>query len=92
MNGLVLGLCRDAGFAPRIRQEVGETSTLVTFVAAGLGVAIVPEPVSALGVAGATYRPLTGGVKVELWAATREGDESPVLARALELLVALTHQ
>lgn len=92
MNGLVLGLCRDAGFAPRIRQEVGETSTLVTFVAAGLGVAIVPEPVSALGVAGATYRPLTGGVKVELSAATREGDESPVLARALELLVALTHQ
>ena len=90
MSGLVLTLCREAGFEPRVRQEVGETSTLVTFVAAGLGVALVPEPVSALGVAGATYRPLVGGGHVELSAATRAGDETPVLARALAILAALT--
>jgi DNA-binding transcriptional LysR family regulator len=86
MSGLVLELCREAGFEPRIRQEVGETSTLVTFVAAGLGVAIVPEPVSALGVAGATYCPLSGRGRAELCAATREDDAAPVLARALEIL------
>ncbi|HEY3016167.1 MAG TPA: LysR family transcriptional regulator [Nocardioides sp.] len=90
MSGLVLTLCREAGFEPRVRQEVGETSTLVTFVAAGLGVALVPEPVAALGVAGATYRPLVGGGYVELSAATRAGDDSPVLARALAILATLT--
>jgi len=90
MSGLVLSLCREAGFEPRVRQEVGETSTLVTFVAAGLGVALVPEPVAALGVAGATYRPLVGGGQVELSAATRAGDDAPVLARALAILAALT--
>lgn len=89
MSGLVLGLCRNAGFEPRVRQEVGETSTLVTFVASGLGVALVPEPVSALGVAGATYRPLIGGGHIELSAATRADDDSPLLARALEILAAL---
>jgi len=91
MSGLVLALCREAGFEPRVRQEVGETSTLVTFVAAGLGVALVPEPVAALGVAGATYRPLVGGAYVELSAATRAGDAAPVVARALAILGALTN-
>ncbi|MCX2946943.1 LysR substrate-binding domain-containing protein [Lentzea sp. NEAU-D7] len=87
MHGIVTDLCRAAGFEPRIRHEVAETSTLVTFVAAGLGVAVVPRPVAELGVAGATYRPLTGNQGVDLVAAVRADDDSPVVARALGLLV-----
>lgn len=89
MHELVLSLCRQAGFVPRIRHEVAETSTLVTFVASGLGVAVVPEPVASLGVPGATYRPLAGRERVDLEVATREDDEAPHLARALEVLAAL---
>ncbi|MFJ9379551.1 LysR substrate-binding domain-containing protein [Streptomyces sp. NPDC101455] len=44
---VVLGLLRDAGVEPDIRHEVGETSMLITLVAGGLGVANVPEPVTA---------------------------------------------
>ncbi len=36
-------LCLRAGFAPRVVQETGEMSTALALVAAGLGVAIVPE-------------------------------------------------
>lgn len=87
MHGLVTSLCREAGFVPRIRHEVAETSTLVTFVAAGLGVAVVPEPVSALGVPGAVYRPLAQATaRVDLAVATRVGDESAALSRALVVL------
>jgi DNA-binding transcriptional LysR family regulator len=90
MHDLVTGLCRDAGFAPRVRHEVAETSTLVTFVAAGLGVAIVPEPVASLGVPGATYRPLLPcRLGVDLVAATRTEDDAPHLARALDVLATL---
>jgi DNA-binding transcriptional LysR family regulator len=90
MHGLVVDLCRSAGFDPRVRHEVAETSTLVTFVAAGLGVAIVPEPVAELGVTGATYRPLTArGAKVDLAVATRAGDDRATLRRTLAVL---THQ
>lgn len=90
MHELVVSLCRDAGFRPRIRHEVAETSTLVTFVAAGLGVAIVPEPVSTLGVVGVTYRPLSpADARVQLAVALRAGDESPHLTRALEVLKSL---
>jgi DNA-binding transcriptional LysR family regulator len=88
MHGLVIDLCRSAGFDPRVRHEVAETSTLVTFVAAGLGVAIVPEPVAELGVTGATYRPLTArGAKVDLAVATRAGDDRATLRRTLAVLM-----
>lgn len=86
MYDAVVGLCRDAGFEPVIRHEVAETSTLVTFVAAALGVAIVPEPVSELVVAGTIYRPLSSRARMELVAATRADDESALLARTLRVL------
>jgi len=87
MHDLVVRLAREAGFTPRIRHEVAETSTLVTFVAAGLGVAVAPEPVAALGISGATYRPLVpASLGVDLLVGTRAGDDSPQLARALDTL------
>lgn len=48
------GLCRKAGFTPRIVQEVSEMQTAVALVAAGVGVAILP-----LGVAAKYSRSLT---------------------------------
>jgi len=87
MYDAVVALCRGAGFDPRVRHEVAETSTLVTFVAAGLGVALVPEPVAALGVAGATYRPLAArDARIDLAAATRADDDGAALARTLAVL------
>lgn len=86
MYDAVVGLCRDAGFEPVIRHEVAETSTLVTFVAAGLGIAVVPEPVAQLVVAGATYRPLASRARMDLMVATRADDESTLLARTLHVL------
>lgn len=86
MYDAVLGLCRDAGFEPQVRHEVAETSTLVTFVAAAIGVAIVPEPVSKLVVSGAIYRPLATRARIELVVATRAGDDSALLARTMRVL------
>jgi Transcriptional regulator len=37
-----LKACREAGFTPQTVLEGGETETLVRFVAAGLGIALVP--------------------------------------------------
>ncbi len=91
MHEVVLRLCREAGFVPRVRHEVAETSTLVTFVAAGLGCAVVPEPVSALGIPGVAYRPLVpASARVGLAAATRSDDDAPHLARALAVLADLS--
>lgn len=58
MNMVMTAACADAGFTPRIRQEVMETSTLLTMVAAGFGVAIVPSPTADIKIAGIAYVPL----------------------------------
>jgi len=40
------GLCRKAGFTPRITQEVAEMETALALVSAGVGVTILPEGVA----------------------------------------------
>ncbi len=40
------GICRAAGFTPNVVQETGEMDTAIALVAAGLGVAILPEGVT----------------------------------------------
>jgi DNA-binding transcriptional LysR family regulator len=78
----VLDACQRVGFTPAKRHEVGETSTLVSFVAAGLGVALVPASVRHLQITGARYLPLAGNTReVELALATRAREESPQVAR-----------
>jgi DNA-binding transcriptional LysR family regulator len=79
--------CAEHGFLPKVVLEVSETSTLVSFVAAGLGVSLVPASVSQMTVAGAVYRELSGSPpEVELAIAWRREDDDVVLARALEIV------
>lgn len=84
---LLATLCADAGFTPRVRHEVEETSTLVTLVAAGLGAAIVPAPTSALDIAGVVYRPLQPkSLGVELVAAWPASPHDQLVRRVIEAL------
>ena len=50
--------CIEAGFLPRISQQVVEAYSLTSLVAAGLGVALVPGCVQTLSRPGVIYRPL----------------------------------
>lgn len=87
MYEVVLGLLHEAGIEPRIRHEVGETSTLITLVAGGLGLAVVPEPVTALALDGVTYRPLVRpSATIELAVAHRADRSEPHLARTIEVI------
>ncbi|OBJ10556.1 LysR substrate-binding domain-containing protein [Mycobacterium sp. 1465703.0] len=87
MNTVLTSLCADAGFVPRVRHEVEETSTLVTLVAAGLGVAVVPDPTASLGLAGVCYRPLVPAqLGIELVAAHAAQANSPLIKRVLAIL------
>ncbi|MCG7207426.1 LysR family transcriptional regulator [Streptomyces arenae] len=87
MHDVVSGVLRGAGVEPHVRHEVGETSTLITLVAGGLGVAVVPEPVTVLALDGVVYRPLVRPAAViELAVAYRAGRGEPHLARAVEVI------
>jgi DNA-binding transcriptional LysR family regulator len=86
MHEEVLRACASAGFEPTVVTEVGETATLVVFVAAGLGVALVPAPVRSLGLDGVAYVSLSDPPSVNLALATRADDHSPAVRRVAELV------
>jgi DNA-binding transcriptional LysR family regulator len=87
LHDAVEDACAAHGFKPIAAHEVAETATLVSFVAAGLGVSLVPASVRHMTVRGAIYRPLADDTtRVELAAAWRSDDDRPVLARALDVI------
>lgn len=90
MYDTVMQACRGAGFLPPEVVEVRETATLVAFVAAGMGVALVPEPVRSLAVEGVAYRSLADvDQQTELVVATRS-DELPATVRHVVDVVSAT--
>lgn len=84
--------CFGAGFLPRRAHEVTETSVMLTLVAAGLGVALLPESVHALRIEGVRYVPVAASdvaaVYVDLALAWRVDDDDPALAALLDALAA----
>jgi DNA-binding transcriptional LysR family regulator len=82
----VAAACRNAGFIPKVRQEVAETSSLIALVAAGLGVAVAPASVRHLRIAGVTHRPLRGtNTTVSLALAYRGGDVPAIVRGYLDV-------
>lgn len=80
--------CRAAGFVPRHTHEADQTSIVLALVAAGLGVALLPESVLAVVLAGVRYLELRDPppVTADVALAWRRDDPSPALGRALAVL------
>ena len=88
VDGAVTRACLTAGFLPRRVQQAAQTSILLTLVAAGLGVAVLPESALALRVDGVRLVPVADDVCIDLALAWRREDPSPALARLLRALEA----
>jgi DNA-binding transcriptional LysR family regulator len=84
----VLDACRAAGFAPSFALEADEYPTTAGFVAAGLGVALVPGLAGGLAGDRAVIRPVRGMQPVRhVYAAVRAARSGePVVRGALEAL------
>jgi DNA-binding transcriptional LysR family regulator len=58
-NPWLVVLCHEAGFQPNIRRETGQPVTVLNYVAAGLGISILPAQFCRLSVEGVTFIRLT---------------------------------
>ncbi|CAL9587611.1 LysR substrate-binding domain-containing protein [Streptomyces sp. enrichment culture] len=86
MYDRVLDACGRAGFRPASLVEVGETATLVVFVAAGHGVALVPQSVRSLRLDGVTYVPLAEPEPVDLVLARRARTDAPAVEQVASVI------
>ncbi|WP_437726281.1 LysR substrate-binding domain-containing protein [Sorangium sp. So ce861] len=82
---LVVGLCREAGFTPHIAQEALHLDIL-SLVAAGFGVSILPESIKNIRRGGLALRPIVGAPVTDLLVAWRADDASPTLGRFLSFV------
>jgi DNA-binding transcriptional LysR family regulator len=90
---LVLSLCREAGFTPKVSQVATQIHTMISLVAAGLGVTLVPASVSSLRRAGVVYRKLANQAPlVETSVAYLKSAQSPVLDNFLQTVRAVTRE
>jgi DNA-binding transcriptional LysR family regulator len=85
----VIAACRKAGFEPVLGQTAPQIGSVINFVAAELGVSLVPASMRAVKVPGVVYREVSGAAPVaRLSLATRRGDTSPVLRNFVARAVA----
>lgn len=83
----VFDVCEKAGFSPRLALEAPQILSVVSLVAAGLGVSIVPAAIAQVKIADVRYLDISGVAPVaRLALATRVGSTS-VMARNFVALV-----
>lgn len=89
VSSIVVDACRKAGFQPRLVQEARETSTLLSLVAAGMGIALVPMTSRMFSFQGVVFRPLRNPPPVDLAVAWNRNTETPLLHSFLQLFDSL---
>jgi DNA-binding transcriptional LysR family regulator len=83
-RSLIARMCEQAGFVPKVVQEVDRARTGVQYVAAGFGISIFAEHISRLPAPGVRFVPLSPPVqKMRYGIAWRKGAEE-VVARFVE--------
>ena len=81
----LIRLCNNAGFTPRIVQEAPQLD-IVSLVAAGLGVSILPSSIRKFRRSGIVLRPLVGGPRTELLVVWSALNSSAVLREFLDVV------
>jgi DNA-binding transcriptional LysR family regulator len=79
--------CAKAGFSPRVINEPEGLQTVLTMVAAGIGVSLVPSCIRSLQQPGVTFIPIQPNPPpIGLVAARLKGEPSPAVAAFLDIL------
>lgn len=85
--GYLENICARAGFRPQVTQEAREALTQIGLVAAGMGVAVLAEPLATLGTGAVRFIPLVDeGAELILALATRSESQSPRVRGFIERL------
>jgi DNA-binding transcriptional LysR family regulator len=85
-NPWIIVLCQQAGFQPHVVQESGQPITVLNYVAAGLGVTIVPEQFSRLITAGVCFIPLARPTpRYRYCAARMRNNRNPVVEHFIQI-------
>lgn len=85
LHSQIMQFFQQTGFSPTIAQQATQLQTIISLVAGGVGVALVPASMQNLQRSGVVYRSLQELTpEVEIALAWRQHDHSPVLCKFIE--------
>ena len=88
----IISSCQQAGFSPIVAQEAIQLQTIVSLVAAEMGVAIVPASLQQLQRPGIVYKEIAESTpKVTIAMIWRSQDSSAIVQRFLEVVRQIFH-
>jgi len=86
LHDLLVGICRRAGFTPRVAQEAQDGHTIIGLVGAGLGVSVTAESLQQWGGPAVVFRPLRAPApSLPMSVAWRRDDRAPVVRQFVEM-------
>jgi DNA-binding transcriptional LysR family regulator len=85
-RGWLTETCQRVGFSPRVLQDADIERTVIQSVAAGLGVALLPEQVRKLPHERVVFRPLKPAVATESCIAWKRGNPSAALQAYVQIV------
>lgn len=86
LQDAAMRVCVDAGFRPRIVQEITDPYMILTLVSAGVGISLMTEGIAGILPSGAAYVPLRGNPgRMQHGLAWSPENRSPVLRAVLEV-------
>lgn len=90
---LIISLCQQAGFSPTVTQEAIQMQTIVSLVAAEMGVAIVPASLQNLQRTGVVYKTVQESTpKVSIAMIWRRNETSPTVQKLVEIVRQIAKQ
>lgn len=82
----IISLCQTANFSPVVAQEAVQMQTIISLVAAEMGIAIVPASIQNLQRTGVEYRSInTQTPQASILLVWRHGDPSPIVQRFVQV-------
>ncbi|WP_395351902.1 LysR family substrate-binding domain-containing protein [Variovorax sp. UC122_21] len=78
----LLGACQPAGFLPKVVQEAAQMQSILTLVAGGLGIALVPAAMRVLAMADVAFLEIAGSRPPPTYSlvfAHASGNDNPVV-------------
>ena len=82
----VSNLCKDAGFTPKIVQEVSSEADILNFVSERLGVALASDRIKKLPHQDVTFRPIRAAPRAKYWMTWRRDNPSDAMGHYIALI------
>jgi DNA-binding transcriptional LysR family regulator len=82
--------CQEANFTPRVLQDAELETSLMAFIAEGLGVTLARDHIKKLPHPGVTFRPLVPALKSDYCIAWNRSNDSRALHQYIEIIEGMT--